>query len=73
MLPAARPRDRPELGARKRLDTELVNRGLATNRTEASALVAAGHVLVGGAVATKASRQVARRTTGRVGATGTFC
>ncbi len=58
MLRAARPRDRPELGARKRLDTELVNRGLATNRTEAATLVAAGRVLVGGAVATKTSRQV---------------
>lgn len=58
-LRAARARERPELGARKRLDTELVNRGLATNRTEASSLVAAGRVLVGGAVATKTSRQVA--------------
>ena len=58
MLRAARPRDRPELGARKRLDSELVNRGLAASRTEASALVAAGRVLVGGAVATKTSRQV---------------
>jgi 23S rRNA (cytidine1920-2'-O)/16S rRNA (cytidine1409-2'-O)-methyltransferase len=35
-----------------------VNRGLAANRTEASSLVAAGRVLVGGAVATKTSRQV---------------
>ncbi len=58
MLRAALPRDRPELGARKRLDTELVSRGLATNRTEASALVGAGRVLVAGAVATKTSRQV---------------
>jgi 23S rRNA (cytidine1920-2'-O)/16S rRNA (cytidine1409-2'-O)-methyltransferase len=55
---AARPRERPELGARKRLDTELVNRRLATNRAEASSLVTAGRVLVSGAVATKTSRQV---------------
>ena len=59
MLRASRTRERPELGARKRLDTELVNRGLASNRSEASSLVAAGRVLVGGAVATKTSRQVA--------------
>jgi 23S rRNA (cytidine1920-2'-O)/16S rRNA (cytidine1409-2'-O)-methyltransferase len=58
VLPAARARERPELGARKRLDVELVNRGLATNRTEASSLVEAGRVLVGGAVASKSSRQV---------------
>lgn len=38
---------------------ELVSRGLATSRSEAGALVAASRVLVGGAVAEKASRQVA--------------
>jgi 23S rRNA (cytidine1920-2'-O)/16S rRNA (cytidine1409-2'-O)-methyltransferase len=35
-----------------------VHRGLAPDRTEASSLVAAGRVLVGGAVAAKPSRQV---------------
>ena len=50
--------DRAELGARRRLDIELVNRGLATDRAEASSLVVAGRVLVGGAVAVKPSRQV---------------
>ncbi len=49
----------PELGARRRLDAELVNRGLAGDRAEASSLVAAGRVLVAGAVASKSSRQVA--------------
>jgi 23S rRNA (cytidine1920-2'-O)/16S rRNA (cytidine1409-2'-O)-methyltransferase len=38
---------------------ELVSRGLAASRSEAGALVAASRVLVGGAVAEKASRQVA--------------
>jgi 23S rRNA (cytidine1920-2'-O)/16S rRNA (cytidine1409-2'-O)-methyltransferase len=41
------------------LDAELVSRGLAASRAEASALVEAGRVLVGGAVASKLSRQVA--------------
>jgi 23S rRNA (cytidine1920-2'-O)/16S rRNA (cytidine1409-2'-O)-methyltransferase len=36
-----------------------VSRGLATNRAEASSLIEAGRVLVDGAVASKASRQVA--------------
>lgn len=45
--------------ARRRLDAELVRRGLASGRTEASELVAAGRVLVGGALAEKAARQVA--------------
>lgn len=48
----------PELGTRKRLDVALVDRGLAASRAEATALVAAGRVLVGGAVADKASRLV---------------
>jgi 23S rRNA (cytidine1920-2'-O)/16S rRNA (cytidine1409-2'-O)-methyltransferase len=57
---AGRPcRDGPELGAKKRLDVELVARGLAPSRAEAAALVGAGRVLVGGAVADKTSRQVA--------------
>jgi 23S rRNA (cytidine1920-2'-O)/16S rRNA (cytidine1409-2'-O)-methyltransferase len=41
------------------LDVELVNRGLAASRVEASSLVNAGRVLVSGAVADKAARQVA--------------
>lgn len=48
-----------ELGARRRLDAELVSRGLAEDRAEASSLIAAGRVLVGGAIASKSSRQVA--------------
>jgi 23S rRNA (cytidine1920-2'-O)/16S rRNA (cytidine1409-2'-O)-methyltransferase len=48
-----------ELGARRRLDAELVSRGLTEDRAEASSLIAAGRVLVGGAVASKPSRQVA--------------
>ncbi|HTW10307.1 MAG TPA: TlyA family RNA methyltransferase [Acidimicrobiales bacterium] len=56
---AAHLGDGPELGAKKRLDVELVSRGLAPSRAEAGALIAAGRVLVGGAVADKASRQVA--------------
>jgi 23S rRNA (cytidine1920-2'-O)/16S rRNA (cytidine1409-2'-O)-methyltransferase len=44
---------------RRRLDAELVRRGLATSRTEAQADVAAGRVLVNGAVADKAARMVA--------------
>lgn len=43
---------------RRRLDTELVRRGLATSRTEASRLIEGGRVLVSGAVADKAGRQV---------------
>ncbi len=62
--PAAPPAGRqagdgPELGARKRLDVELVARGLVPSRAEAAALVSAGRVLVAGAVADKASRRVA--------------
>lgn len=45
--------------ARRRLDAELVRRGLAASRTEAAELIDARRVLVGGAVADKASRQVA--------------
>ena len=50
--------DGPELGAKRRLDVELVNQGLAGSRAEAAVLVAAGRVLVSGAVADKVSRQV---------------
>lgn len=58
MAAPARAGDGPELGAKKRLDVELVDKGLAANRAEAGALVAAGRVLVGGAMADKVSRQV---------------
>ncbi len=43
---------------RRRLDTELVRRGLAGSRTDAARLVADGRVLVSGSVALKAARQV---------------
>jgi 23S rRNA (cytidine1920-2'-O)/16S rRNA (cytidine1409-2'-O)-methyltransferase len=45
--------------SRRRLDAELVRRGLATSRTAAQASVAAGRVLVNGAPADKAGRLVA--------------
>ena len=45
--------------ARRRLDAELVRRGLATSRTEAAGLIDARRVLVNGAVADKPARQVA--------------
>jgi 23S rRNA (cytidine1920-2'-O)/16S rRNA (cytidine1409-2'-O)-methyltransferase len=44
---------------RRRLDSELVRRGLATSRTEAQEAVLAGLVRVGGSVATKSSTLVA--------------
>jgi 23S rRNA (cytidine1920-2'-O)/16S rRNA (cytidine1409-2'-O)-methyltransferase len=43
---------------RRRLDAELVRRGLAASRERAQADIAAGRVTVGGAPATKASRLV---------------
>jgi 23S rRNA (cytidine1920-2'-O)/16S rRNA (cytidine1409-2'-O)-methyltransferase len=43
---------------RRRLDAELVRRGLAGSRTAAQELIARGRVLVGGAVAERAARQV---------------
>lgn len=43
---------------RRRLDAELVRRGLAESRTQARSLIDAGRVRVGGAPATKAARQV---------------
>lgn len=60
-MPRLPPRARsgPELAAaRRRLDVELVSRGLAASRGEAEALVSSARVLVAGAVAEKASRQV---------------
>jgi len=44
---------------RRRLDTELVRRGLVPSRDRAQEEIAAGRVMVGGAVAEKASRLVA--------------
>ena len=43
---------------RRRLDAELVRRGLAASRTQARAQIESGRVLVGGAPARKAARQV---------------
>jgi 23S rRNA (cytidine1920-2'-O)/16S rRNA (cytidine1409-2'-O)-methyltransferase len=43
---------------RRRLDTELVRRGLARSRQQAADLVAGGQVLVGGVVASKVATQV---------------
>lgn len=47
------------MGARRRLDAELVRRGLLASRNEAAATIAAGRVLVNGAVAEKPARLVA--------------
>ena len=46
------------MSARRRLDAELVRRGLATGRGRARALVESGRVTVGGAPALKAARLV---------------
>ena len=46
------------MATRRRLDAELVRRGLASSRTDAQATVATGRVLVNGAVADKAARLV---------------
>lgn len=46
------------MGRRQRLDADLVRRGLATSRREASELISAGRVLVGGAPADKPARLV---------------
>ncbi len=46
------------VGTRRRLDAELVRRGLAPSRERAQAEIAAGRVLVGGAPTVKASRMV---------------
>jgi 23S rRNA (cytidine1920-2'-O)/16S rRNA (cytidine1409-2'-O)-methyltransferase len=47
------------MGTRRRLDTELVRRGLARSREQAADLVSAGRVLVSGQAAGKAASQVA--------------
>ena len=46
------------MARRARLDAELVRRGLVRSRQEAADAIAAGRVLVGGSVATKAATQV---------------
>ena len=46
------------VAGRRRLDAELVRRGLAPSREQARRLVTEGQVLVGGSVADKAARQV---------------
>ena len=46
------------MGARRRLDAELVRRGLVGSRREAEAAIAGHKVLVNGAVADKAARMV---------------
>ena len=47
------------MGARRRLDAELVRRELAASRSEAQSLIDARRVHVNGAIAEKAARQVA--------------
>jgi 23S rRNA (cytidine1920-2'-O)/16S rRNA (cytidine1409-2'-O)-methyltransferase len=47
------------VSGRRRLDAELVRRGLATSRGEATELIDGRRVLVNGAIADKAARQVA--------------
>lgn len=43
---------------RRRLDAELVRRGLARSRDQATELIDAGHVTIGGSIARKAATQV---------------
>jgi 23S rRNA (cytidine1920-2'-O)/16S rRNA (cytidine1409-2'-O)-methyltransferase len=50
------------VSVRARLDAELVRRGLARSREQASELIAAGRVAVSGQVASKPATQVARDT-----------
>jgi 23S rRNA (cytidine1920-2'-O)/16S rRNA (cytidine1409-2'-O)-methyltransferase len=47
------------VGSRRRLDAELVRRGLTVSRSEAQTLISQHRVLVNGSVADKAARQVA--------------
>ena len=47
------------MGTRRRLDAELVRRGLARSREQAAGLVADGRVLVAGQAAGKPATQVA--------------
>lgn len=53
-----RPTSVLAVGNRRRLDAELVRRGLAPSRERAQSEIAAGRVLVGGAPTMKASRMV---------------
>jgi 23S rRNA (cytidine1920-2'-O)/16S rRNA (cytidine1409-2'-O)-methyltransferase len=46
------------MAARRRLDAELVRRGLADSRTQARVLIEQGHVVVGGTTATKPATMV---------------
>ncbi|MET0804571.1 MAG: TlyA family RNA methyltransferase, partial [Acidimicrobiales bacterium] len=46
------------MAARRRLDLDLVRRGLVDSRQQAHALIEAGKVTVGGAIATKPARMV---------------
>ena len=55
---------------RRRLDAELVRRGLAASRAEAQEAVRAGLVTVAGAPATKAATMVADDARGRAGGAG---
>ena len=49
-----------EMAGKKRLDSLLVERGLAESRTKAQALIMAGEVMVGGGAAVKAGMPVAQ-------------
>lgn len=49
----------PDALSRRRLDAELVRRGLVASRTEAQHLIDANRVTVNGAIAAKSARQVA--------------
>src|SRR5690606_12134626 len=55
----APPRSRPDALARRRLDAELVRRGLVGSPQQAQAEIAAGRVTVGGAPADRSARLVA--------------
>ena len=57
--------------SRRRLDAELVRRGLARSREQAAELIAAGRVSVAGQVAAKPATQVAEAAAIRVRAAGT--
>src|SRR3546814_12295503 len=54
--PSGRPPRRPDPRTRRRLDAELVRRGLVASRQQAQAEIAAGRVTVSGAPAEKAAQ-----------------
>src|SRR2546429_5956617 len=56
--PAAEGHRGRRMGTRRRLDAELVRRGLARSREHAASLVTARRVLVGGQAAAKPATQV---------------